>query len=130
MAILKTEQGDIEVRIKRHPDDTYYDEYIKVEDKDKDFDESCERYIIPEPGTTYSIETTLKNGFCFDKYGGIGAQLSFLGGKIVSRNCFWNTFRNSKIKTDISKTIQCVNVEVDGEKMIGARFALRALEVG
>jgi hypothetical protein len=56
MAILSQQINQVEVRIRRHPQNTYFDEYVKVGDREKTDATSCNRYIIPEPGQMYTIE--------------------------------------------------------------------------
>src|SRR5690349_18527263 len=127
MAILSTEQGDAEVRIKRHPDNTYYDEYIKVERKEGDSDENRKRYIVAEPGTKYYIEFKLKNGFDFSDYNLINVFLFFPGRDQAISTLFINAKPEDrpKLKTHLIRKIQYANVEVDGQKLLGARFAFR-----
>ncbi|TGO40014.1 hypothetical protein BHYA_0044g00340 [Botrytis hyacinthi] len=130
MAILNTSQGEVEVRIKRYPDDTYYDEYIKVEGKEKSTDIKRERYIVAEPDTTYHIEVTLKAGFDFGDHDVIAAYLYFSdGNNLISSIGFWEHKYTRKLKEDIVKNIQYDDVEVDGEKVFGARFSFRQIEI-
>ncbi|QSZ37810.1 hypothetical protein DSL72_008910 [Monilinia vaccinii-corymbosi] len=130
MAILKTRQGEVEVRIRRHPDNTYYDEYIKVQRKEIDSDDSRERYIISEPGTTYYVEVTLKEDFNFDEYDVVQANLYFRGlEESVSMTSFGKSSISATVRKDRSQSIQYADVEVDGQKMLGARFAFKNIEV-
>jgi hypothetical protein len=69
MAILTgTQDGsnEVEVRIKRWPENTYFEEHIKIGDREKVNATSCDRYIVPEPGTQYYIEVVLKAGYNFN----------------------------------------------------------------
>ncbi|KAF7865785.1 hypothetical protein EAF04_005950 [Stromatinia cepivora] len=131
MLILNTKQDDVEVPIKRYPDDTYHDEYIKVEDKEDHSDKKRERYIVAEPGTTYYIEFGLKKGYDFGEYSLIKARLFFPGrDQAISRFKFGAKPENRpKLKTDLIEKIQYADVEVDGQKMLGARFAFRNIEI-
>ncbi|KAF7935425.1 uncharacterized protein EAE97_008332 [Botrytis byssoidea] len=133
MAILKTELGEVEVRIKRYPDDTYYDEYIKVEGKEKSTDIERERYIVAEPDTTFYIEVTLKEGFKIGKYSSIGAFVhlpdrddSISSIALLSRHVVES---NRNVKIDHIQKMQYADVEIDGQKMLGARFAFRKIEI-
>ncbi|TEY54234.1 hypothetical protein BOTCAL_0240g00020 [Botryotinia calthae] len=130
MAILNTTQGEVEVRIKRYPDNTHYDEYIKVERKELASDTMRTRYIVAEPDTIYYIEVTLKAGFDFGGYEVIDAVLYFSEQeKQISAISFQNYEGLKKIKENIVQKIQYANVEVDGEKVLGARFAFRGIEM-
>ncbi|KAI9649998.1 hypothetical protein NHQ30_000011 [Ciborinia camelliae] len=122
MAILNTTQGQVEVRIKRYPDHTYYDEYIKVERKEEELDDTRERYIVAEAGTTYYIEVTLKEDFNFGEYNHIQAALFFPGRKKhISSINFLGLYRVGKI--------EYADVDINGQKVHGARFAFRSLEM-
>ncbi|KAF5871091.1 uncharacterized protein Bfra_007604 [Botrytis fragariae] len=130
MAILNTSQGEVEVRIKRYPDDTYYDEHIKVERKELASDVIRTRYIIAEPDTLYYIEVTLKPGFDTGGYDAIDAKLYFSDpGEQISSICFWQLKGPRKLKESIVQKIQYADVEVDGEKVLGARFSFRSIEM-
>ncbi|TGO09251.1 hypothetical protein BTUL_0174g00340 [Botrytis tulipae] len=133
MAILKTELGEVEVRIKRYPDDTYYDEYIKVEGKEKSTDIERERYIVAEPDTTFYIEVTLKEGFKIGKYSSIDARVCVAdtNGSISSITLLSRHTEGSKrkAKTDHIQNMQYADVEIDGQKMLGARFAFKKIEI-
>jgi hypothetical protein len=65
MAILSKEMNQVEICIRRYPEKTYFDEYVKVGDREKKNATSCERYIIPEPGKIYEIKVTLRKGYQF-----------------------------------------------------------------
>lgn len=134
MAILKTELGEVEVRIKRYPDDTYYDEYIKVESKEKSTDVRRERYIVAEPDTTFYIEVILKEGFKMSKYSSIEACVYVADTKedissitLLSRHVEES---NRNAKMDHIQKMQYADVEIDGQKILGARFAFRKIEIG
>ncbi|KAF7886688.1 uncharacterized protein EAF02_003335 [Botrytis sinoallii] len=133
MAILKTKLGKVEVRIKRYPDDTYYDEYIKVEGKERSTDFSRERYIIAEPDITFYIEVILKEGFKMSKYSSIDARV-YVADKdkfISSTTLLSSDIEGSKrkAKTDHIQKMQYVDVKIDGQKILGARFAFKKIEI-
>lgn len=131
MAILNTTQGEVEVRIKRYPDNTYYDEYIKVERKELASDTIRTRYIVAEPDTIYYIEVTLEAGFDFGEYELISANLYFSDQvNHISATYFQNPEGPRKIRESMVQMIQYADVEVDGEKVHGARFAFRGIEIG
>jgi hypothetical protein len=79
MAILSLGPNKVEVCIRRHPQNTSFDEYVKVGDREKTDATSCDRYIIPEPGQIYTIEVTLKRGYNFGKADCVSASLCLLG---------------------------------------------------
>ncbi|THV51411.1 hypothetical protein BGAL_0112g00330 [Botrytis galanthina] len=133
MAILKTELGEVEVRIKRYSDDTYYDEYIKVESKEKSTDIKRERYIVAEPDTTFYIEVILKEGFKMSKYSSIDAHVYVADTEenissitLLSRHVDGS---KRKAKIDHIKKIQYADLEIDGQKILGARFAFKKIEI-
>ncbi|KAF7944478.1 hypothetical protein EAE96_010869 [Botrytis aclada] len=133
MAILNTSQGEVEVRIKRYPEDTYYDEHIKVEGKERKTDTERERYIIAEPGTTYYMEIILKKGFKIGKYSTIDARVylpdreEHMSSIILLSKHFDGS--KEKAETDLIRKMQYVDVEIDGQKMLGARFAFKKIEI-
>lgn len=65
MAILPKDINPIEVRIRRYPESTYFEEYVKVGDREKADATSCTRYIIPEMSQKYTVEVKLKKGYNF-----------------------------------------------------------------
>jgi hypothetical protein len=79
MAILKSGNDEYEVRIKRYPEKTYFDEYVKTGHREKSSATSCDRYIIGEDGVRYTIEVTLKKGFDFEDFKIVRAKLYILG---------------------------------------------------
>ena len=101
MAILKGSGNDeYEVRIKRYPEKTYFDEYIKTGDREKPGAASCDRYMVGEDGARYTIEVTLKKGFRFGEFDLVQAQL-LVPGKVdsvchkdIRRPAATNTGRN------------------------------------
>ncbi|KAF7889231.1 hypothetical protein EAF00_009531 [Botryotinia globosa] len=133
MAILKTELGEIEVRIKRYPEDTYHDEYIKVEGKEKSTDIDRERYIVAEPDTTFYIEVILEEGFKIGKYSSIDAfvHLPDRDKSISSIALLWRHVEesNRNAKIDHIQKMQYADVEIDGQKMLDARFAFKKIEI-
>jgi hypothetical protein len=48
-----------EVRVKRHPERTYFEEHVKMERRERLWDHERERYIIGESGAKFTIEVTL-----------------------------------------------------------------------
>jgi hypothetical protein len=63
--VLNREPIEYEIRIKRYPEGTYFEEHVKTEVIDWYGDNERERYIIGESGTKFTVEVTLKKGFYF-----------------------------------------------------------------
>ncbi|TGO39993.1 hypothetical protein BHYA_0044g00350 [Botrytis hyacinthi] len=74
MAIMSGIEGEVEVRVKKHPG-KYYAEYAKLEPNEGSPNPYDERYIMAEPKATYYVEVTLKEGFVFGKYDLIQAKM-------------------------------------------------------
>ncbi|KAH7377948.1 hypothetical protein BKA64DRAFT_750362 [Cadophora sp. MPI-SDFR-AT-0126] len=129
MAILKDGDDTYEVRIKRYPDGTYFDEHIKVEEREKPGAEECTRYIVGEAGMRYTIEVTLRKGFDFGKDDRVQAQLFFPG--IKSSICYLDVFKPLGLAglttEDITKRLEFADVTIGGRKMLGTRLAFRSL---
>jgi hypothetical protein len=130
MAILKSGGDEYEVRIKKYPEKTYFDEYIKTGDREEPSDTSCDRYIIGEDGVRYTIEVTLKKGFSFGNYDVVQAQL-FIPGQ-EKGICSTNIRRPADHvgDTDLTKNLEYADVTVGGIKVLGARFGLQNLLLG
>jgi hypothetical protein len=133
MAILSHDGNEVEVNIKRHPQQTYFDEYVKVGDREKRGAESCERYIVPEPGTMYTIEVTLKRGFRFGSCQCVEVSLWLPG---QDRETSYTIFRpppdsSEHAEEDMTRTIEYADfLEIDGRPMKGARLAFRDISIG
>jgi hypothetical protein len=132
MAILKSGNDECEIRIKRYPEKTYFDEYVKTKDREESSATSCDRYIIGEDGVKYTIEVTLKKGFRFGDYDVVQAQLFIPGQEkgICSTNIRRPADHEGGIKTDLTKNLEYADVTVGGIKVLGARFGLRNLLLG
>ena len=89
MAILKCGNDEYEVRIKRYPEKTYFDEYVKTGDREKSSATSCDRYIVGEDGVRYTIEVTLKKGFTFGEFEVFGPNSTFRDTKDSSPKKMW-----------------------------------------
>jgi hypothetical protein len=133
MAILSKEINQVEVRIRRHPENTYFDEYIKVGDREKTDATSCDRYIIPELGEMYTIEVTLRRGYNFGNSKSVSAAL-FLPGvaRPISRTVIWppkdyENFTDEDIKIELT---YAERVKVNGLDISGARLAFRGVSIG
>jgi hypothetical protein len=133
MAILSQEFNQVEVRIRRHPQNTYFDEYVKVGDREKANATSCDRYIIPEPGQVYTIEVTLKKGYHFGNWSRVSAAL-FLPGvkKLISGGVFFPPSDKEFTEENMSVSMACTSrtLPVNGRVLSGSRFAFRTMEIG
>lgn len=133
MAILSKEINQVEVRIKRYPEGTYFDEYIKVGDREKRDATTCERYIIPEPGVTYTIEVTLKKGYQFGKCNDVTASLRLSGSPTVIACGYIGAPQDESeyLEKDLVKDVEFTDIiQVGGRKISGARLAFRQISVG
>jgi hypothetical protein len=132
MAILKSGNDEYEVRIKRYPEKTYFDEYVKTGDREKSSAISCDRYIIGEDGVRYTIEVTLRKGFDFEDFNIVQAQLCVPGQEesISFKNIQRPADYKDGIKKDLMTELQYVDVTVGGSEVRGARFGFRNLLLG
>jgi hypothetical protein len=133
MAILSQQINEVEVRIRRHPQNTYFDEYVKVGDREKTDATLCNRYIIPEPGQMYTIEVTLKRGYNFGNAGHVSASLCLPGVEnpistlqIRPPNDYKN-FTKEDLKFHLSYVER---VRVDGRSVSGARLVFCEVSIG
>jgi len=123
-----------EVRIKRYPEGTYFDEHVKTKHREWDCDDERERYIIGESGVKFTIEVTLRKGFYFGGYDYVQAQL-FLPGRDESVSCI-EIYKPSDLNwkgrttSDIIEELEHADIEINGLKVLGARFAFRDLVIG
>ncbi|TAQ89276.1 hypothetical protein B7494_g2409 [Chlorociboria aeruginascens] len=128
-ALQEIKGSEVDVRIKRYPEGSYYDEYVKIGDLEKPNATEFERYIVAEPGTMFEVEITLKKGFNFKQHDEALAVLEFLGDSnsfIGSESATPSTggVLNS-IKSDLKFSIKYVDPSVFGLK--NSRLAFRAL---
>jgi len=133
MAILKDGTDEYEVRIKRYPDGTYFDEYVSTREREKSEVRNCDRFIIGEGDVTYTIDMTLKKGFNFVGYSHVRARL-YIPGQEDSVSCI-DLPRPLKIKkkttiADVSESMKYADVVVGDRKMLQTRFAFRSLVPG
>ncbi|KAE9374198.1 hypothetical protein N431DRAFT_464480 [Stipitochalara longipes BDJ] len=131
MAILKDGSNEYEVRIKRYPDKTYFDEYIETEDREQPGANSCSRYIMGEDGVKYTIEITLKKGFKFGEFSQVQAQL-VLSGKddsVCHKDIYRPADYEDGIKTDITAELEYADATEEGCKLMGTRFAFESLSL-
>jgi hypothetical protein len=55
--------GEVEVRIRKQPEDAYFEEHVKLNVACIADPNSCKIYVIREPVVTFSTEVTLKARF-------------------------------------------------------------------
>jgi hypothetical protein len=137
MAILKQVEGEYKVLIMRQPENTYFDEYVKVDGREKHYAIERKRYIKAEGGTLISIEVTLKPGFDFGNFDRVQAQLCFPG---QAGSVSWvdikkpiTVYHNKKLpRTAVTLTGQMnhANITLNGQRILGAQFAFRGLDIG
>jgi len=133
MAILSLGPNTVKVCIRRHPQNTYFNEYVKIGDQEKTDATSCNRYIIPEPGQMYTIEVTLKRGYNFGNAGSVSASLCLPGvAKPISALQIRppNDYKNF-IKEDLKVHLTYIKrVRVDGRSISGARLVFGEVSIG
>lgn len=132
MAILKNFRGEIEVRIKRYPDETYYDEFIKTNRREQENDESHERYIISESGTAFFIEVTLRKGFSGGYEDNCVEAAIILPGheEPIGSLHFYPPAYPKETEEDKVLRFKDFDVDVDGYTMRDASFSFRELQIG
>ncbi|KAH8750395.1 hypothetical protein BGZ57DRAFT_959212 [Hyaloscypha finlandica] len=132
MAILSLGPNTVKVCIRRHPQNTYFNEYVKIGDQEKTDATSCNRYIIPEPGQMYTIEVTLKRGYNFGNAGSVSASLCLPGvAKPISALQIRppNDYKNF-IKEDLKVHLTYIKrVRVDGRSISGARLVFGEVSI-
>jgi hypothetical protein len=97
MVFLGLQGAEIEVRLVKPPFDAeesarvYFDEYEKLGTPHPEkFSHECTRYIIPE-NAAYAVEITLKKGFDYGDWDGVGVGVlrkvnkTTIGGKILPK---------------------------------------------
>jgi hypothetical protein len=132
MAILSQKLNQVEVRIRRHPQKTYFDEYVKVGDREKTNATSSDRYIIPEPGQMYTVEVTLKKGYHFGNWSRVSADLFLPGVKNpISSEVLRPPSDKDFAEEDITVSMAYSgSLNVNGRVLSGSRFAFRTMEIG
>ena len=137
MAILSgTNDGsnEIEVRVKKWPENTCFEEHIKIGDREKANARSCERYIVPEAGKQYKIEIILKAGYQWD-FQQLRVELFFpnIEKPVSYERIYGLNYVDGKGNSsgDSRYMLHSTNrFEVNGRKLAGACFVFGALAVG
>ncbi|KAG4436987.1 hypothetical protein IFR05_007525 [Cadophora sp. M221] len=130
MAILTEAGNEYEVNVVRRPQNTKFEEYVKVGERESTSDRSRERYIVGEPGQTYAIEVAIKKGFSWGKYDQLEVGLLYPG---MDCSVVMKLLHKQELRVDMSQQnteihLDCVSVghSIDNE-FFGARFTLRRL---
>ncbi len=133
MAILSNEINQVEVRIRRHPEKTYFNEYVKVGDREKTDATSCDRYTIPEPGQMYTIEVKLKRGYNFESSNRVKATLrlprvaSPISALAIHPPEDYENFTSVDITIHLT---YAERVRLNGYDISGPRLAFREISIG
>lgn len=120
-----------EIRIKRHPENTYFDEYSEVRNREKLGARACTRFMVGEANTTYKIELKLHRGFEFGSYDCVQLRLLLPGPgppKVMAKSTIHKPAdcENGTGK-DLITVMEYAKFKVAGQKVMKARFALRDL---
>jgi len=128
MAILNQDKNQVEVRIRREPEGSYFDEFVKIEGAPPPNVQTCEHYIVGEPGITYSIEVTLKAGYDFGKCKAVKAWLHTHGrnNAVAEAGFIERTTTTGDLKRILSKT----NLLIEGQRLKGASLTFKELNIG
>ncbi|KAM3073395.1 hypothetical protein ACMFMG_004705 [Clarireedia jacksonii] len=129
MAILTDKYGQIEVRIKRCADGTYFGEYVKTEHKIEGH-EGPERYIVMEPGATWSAEIIFQAGYSYENCSSVDAFLRFPRHiQVISSVKFETPEHGWRIGHDLTKELRHADVRKSGNPIHGSAFTFRDLQI-
>lgn len=124
MTIMYGEEGEIIVRIKREEPKKCYEEYIKLEPREKLHEKDLQRYIVAELGTTYYIIVALTQGFDFSDYKLLRANF-YIDNKRVAFLDFKPPPNSTRHQSRVRGKIQHSNFAVDGQRA-GSTFVFRS----
>ncbi|KAB8291831.1 hypothetical protein EYC80_006614 [Monilinia laxa] len=124
MAIMYGDEGEIIVRIKREEPKKCYEEYIKLEPREKLHEKDLQRYIVAELDTTYYVIVALTQGFDFSDYKLLRANL-YIDNKKVAYLDFKPPPNNTSHQSRIRGKIQHSSFEVDGQRA-GSTFVFKS----
>jgi hypothetical protein len=129
MAILNQGKNQVQVRIKREPEGSYFDEFVKIGDAEVPDVTRCEHFIVGEPGVTCLIEVTLKAGYNFGKCKMVKAFLRTHGREeIVVQGGFLKT--GAATTKDFKILLSKTDLLFGGQRLKGASLAFKQLEIG
>lgn len=136
MAILTQAENQIEVKIIRRPDNTYFDEHVDTEEPDIPDATGYVRYLVGEPGQNFGIEVKLKKGYNFGRAVGVEASFALwseestpVSEAFIPRPVDYE----GAIKEDITVILETSNatVGISGKNIIsGGRFVMNDLKKG
>jgi hypothetical protein len=134
MAILYLDEGSVGVRVQKCPleDGIYYDEYIKLGNRERRGVQHADRFISCEDGDEYALEICFNEGFAYGDYDIARAKL-YHGGqsKIVeTKDCKLPKDQGDGLKQDLIFRIATTRVRIGGQDIKDVRFAFRGLVVG
>jgi hypothetical protein len=132
MAIFSEDGNQYEVRIKRIPQNTYFEEHVQVGDREKPGAIECDRYIVGELGQKYAVEITIKDSFRWGDYDRVAMSLNLPGDlESIAWNCVMYSERKQLGigEVDVNIDLDCVNHEYRRE-FHGAPFSFRNLAIG
>ncbi|KUJ20085.1 uncharacterized protein LY89DRAFT_731318 [Mollisia scopiformis] len=81
MVVLQEDGNEYEIRVKRIPQNTYFDERQKFGDPEEVDATTADRYIVAEPGQMYAVEVTVKAGLKWGTYSHVRVSLRLAGGQ-------------------------------------------------
>jgi hypothetical protein len=118
-----------EVRIMRHPENTYFDEYSEVRNREKLNARACTRFMVGEANTTYKIELKLHRGFKFGSFDCVKLRLLLPGpGRVIASSSIHKPADcENGTGEDLITVVEYAVFKVAGQKVTKARFALRDL---
>ncbi|KUJ20084.1 uncharacterized protein LY89DRAFT_731317 [Mollisia scopiformis] len=129
MAILKQGENEVEVRIKRDSDGACFEEYVKLGERDKLNGQECKRYIVGQPGETYSIEITLKQGYDFGTAKKVKALL-YMPGSNRKVGAVGAMAYKKPLQEDMIMVIKSSSVIAGDRLFKNAKFAFKQLTIG
>lgn len=131
MAILKEHKDQYEVRVKKYSDNTYFDEHLRLDAREKPGATSCRRYIVPEKDENFVFEVTLHEGFDFEQYDQVRLELFLPGMKNPTSFIDISRPEDSRIlSTSVSRELKSADLTMGGLTRKGAKFAWKDLEKG
>jgi hypothetical protein len=130
MAILAEDGNQYEVRIKRIPHNTYFEEHVKVGDREKPDAIKCDRYIVGEPGQQYAVQITIKKGFQWNQFEEVSMGL-YLPGSLdpLAWTYLGKSIAGRIGNGDVTIDLDCINHE-SLRNFIGAPFSFKNLAIG
>lgn len=129
MAILRKDEGYgsdcLEVRIKKLPDQTYFEEFEGSPEKPEA--QRSDRYIPVESGAKWNVEFILRKRFQFGAYHCVHARLRVPGmdGNLATVNVDKPEKYRKELKEDLIREINHFNAIKGGKTMLGVELMFR-----